>query len=504
VHGLLTRPAATDDTLILRPGEEATLRFAAGDPGSYFYWAILGKHNLDIDEEREVVSGAFIVDSAGPVTPDRILMINIWGRLLDSVTYQNALAINGRSWPYTERFTATTGDSVRWRVINASARPHPMHMHGFYYRIDGRGDGLIDTAYALPQRRLVVTEDLRPFQTMDMAWAPDRPGNWLFHCHIGFHVVPDTRLEPPAPDSHDRMAHDPAVHMAGLVVGITVKPRPGEAPAARINPRRLRLYVQEGVPHQRAPRRLGFVLQRGARPPAPDSVEVPGSVIVTTRGQPTDIMVLNRLHEPAAIHWHGVELESYSDGVAGWSGHDTILAPSIQPGDSFLAHLTLPRTGTFIYHTHMNDIEQLSSGLYGALIVLEPGRRFDPTRDHVYVIGWDGPSDPPYPLLNGESQPPPLTLKAGVPHRFRFVNIGAAQRYIVTILRDTAAVEWRRLAKDGADLPINQAVVTRAAQMVQIGETYDFEWTPVAGTYRLMVPAQDSARADISQQLIAK
>jgi FtsP/CotA-like multicopper oxidase with cupredoxin domain len=90
VHGLLTRPAAADDTLLLRPGEEATVRFAAGDPGTYFYWAILGKHNLDIDEERESVSGAFIVDSAGSVPPDRILMINIWGRVLDSVTYQTS------------------------------------------------------------------------------------------------------------------------------------------------------------------------------------------------------------------------------------------------------------------------------------------------------------------------------------------------------------------------------------------------------------------------------
>ena len=64
-------------------------------------------------------------------------MMNIWGDLLDSTTYRNALAINGRSWPYTERIEATVGDSVRWRVINATARPHPMHLHGFYFRIDG-------------------------------------------------------------------------------------------------------------------------------------------------------------------------------------------------------------------------------------------------------------------------------------------------------------------------------------------------------------------------------
>jgi hypothetical protein len=92
-----------------------------------------------------------------------------------------------------------------------------MHLHGFYYSIEASGDGLRDTLYRPEDRRLVVTEDMRPFETRSVSWSPDRPGNWLFHCHIGFHVVPDTRLEPPAAGSHDRMAHDPGVHMAGLV-----------------------------------------------------------------------------------------------------------------------------------------------------------------------------------------------------------------------------------------------------------------------------------------------
>ncbi len=158
------------------------------------------------------------------------------------------------------------------------------------------------------------------------------------------------------------MAHDPRVHMAGLVVGIVVHPARGAAAPARGGARRLHLYVQEGRRRGRAARALGYVLQRGATPPAPDSVETGSSLLVLTRGEPTDIVVVNRLAETAAIHWHGIELESYSDGVAGWSGAGDHLAPSIEPGDSFVAHLTLPRAGTFIYHTHMNDLEQLTLG----------------------------------------------------------------------------------------------------------------------------------------------
>jgi FtsP/CotA-like multicopper oxidase with cupredoxin domain len=331
-----------------------------------------------------------------------------------------------------------------------------------------------------------------------MTWAPDRPGDWLFHCHIGFHVIPDARLDPPAPGSHDRMAHDPLVHMAGLVVGIVVHPAPGAAEPVRGKARQLHLFVQEGKRRGRAARELGYVLQLGARAPAPDSTGTGSSLLVLTRNQPTDIVVVNRLPEPAAIHWHGIELESYSDGVAGWSGSGTHVAPSIEPGDSFVAHLTLPRAGTFIYHTHMNDIEQLTSGLYGGIVVLEPGRRFDPRRDHVYVAGWDSEQNP-HLLVNGDSLPAPLELKARVPHRFRFVNIGVAAAFPFAIYRDSSLVEWRRLARDGADLPPAQALTEPSVEWLDVGETRDFEFIPSPGAYRVVVG--DPGKPEWAQQL---
>jgi FtsP/CotA-like multicopper oxidase with cupredoxin domain len=251
----------------------------------------------------------------------------------------------------------------------------------------------------------------------------------------------------------------------------------------------MHLFIQEGPPHGRAPRALGFVVERDGRRPRPDSVEIPGSLLVMQRGQPTDIVVINRLKEPASIHWHGIELESYSDGVSGWSGAGDQLAPSIMPGDSFVAHLTLPRAGTFIYHTHLNDLEQLSSGLYGAIVVLEPEQRFDQAHDHVYVVGWDGPVPDPIPsvIVNGDSTAAPLHLEAGVPHRFRFVNIGIALPVLFRIVQDTVMQQWRRLAKDGADLPAGRQVVAPSRQSIQVGETYDFELTPKPGEYTMIV-----------------
>ncbi len=494
LHGFHTRPAEMSDSIRLEPGETRTVRFSAGEPGTYLYRGIIGKYRDRIGggdrdtREREQLAGAFVIDSAGPRRSDRILVINIWGKWKDSTHYQNALAINGKSWPHTERLGATVGDTLRWRVINASARAHPMHMHGFYFRVDAAGDIRRDTLYAPEQRRLVATQQILQGRTFAMTWSPDRPGNWLLHCHLGFHVIPEARLDPPPSRHHFNYAHNPADHMAGLVMGITVQPGRGWKPVAEPPARKLRLFVQEGPRRARAPRSMGFVLQRDSIAPAPDSTEPVASTLVLTRGEPADITVVNRLAEPTGVHWHGIELESYSDGVVGWSGMGKRVAPLIASRDSFTAHLSLPRAGTFIYHTHLNDLEQLTSGLFGGIVVLEPGKRFDPRTDHLYVAGWDGEGIPPHVLVNGDSAPPPVEMAFGTTHRLRFINIGAAGLVRFSLRRDTTLVSWKAIAKDGADLPAVQATVRRAVQVLNVGETYDFEFDPLErGTYNLAI-----------------
>ena len=501
LHGLHTRPAAVDDSIVLRPGERRTVQFFAGDPGTYLYRGRAG--TIDYDRyEREQLAGAFVVDSMATPTPDRILVVNIWGEYADSGFFSNALAINGRSWPRTERIRAQVGDSVRWRVINASNREHPMHLHGFYFRVDARGSAATDTAYAPLSRRLVVTEYMEPRSTMSMTWVPGRPGNWLFHCHLAFHVIPESSRLVRA-GAHASGSHDASEHMSGLVVGIEVQPPRGWREERRENVRALRLFVQEGGRRGRSPTAMGFVLQQGARAPAADSVEFPGSLLVLRQGEPTDITVMNRLREPTGVHWHGIELESWSDGVVGWSGRAGSVAPPIAAGGSFLARLTLPRAGTFIYHTHLNDLTQLTSGLYGAIVVLPPGRDFDPETDHVYIAGWDGPEDPPHQLVNGDSALAPATFRAGRTHRMRFVCIGAAFCGRFSLLRDGKVQEWRVVAKDGADLPAPQATVRPAVARLTVGETLDAEFTPASpGEYALVFGR--IARPVMTQRIVVR
>ena len=491
-RGLNSKPGV--DSVTLRPGETTMRRFVAGAPGTYVYGAVAGVVNRELSE-REQSFGAFVVDSIGGRTDDRIFVMNVWGQGPETA-YRNALAINGRGWPYTERVTAQTGDTLRWRIVNGTGRVHPMHLHGFYFKMLAKANQERVTAIATAKQPMLVTEVMEPFSTMDLEWVAARAGNWLFHCHLAFHAVANTRYTPSF-DAHDHHSGDAAKHMAGLVMGISVLERVRTVAVRRIAPRALRLHVQEGARRGKSERALGFVLQNGASPTA-DSVNIPGSPLILTRGQPTDITVINHLKEATAVHWHGIELESFSDGVAGWSGAPGRHAPAIAPGDSFVAHLTLPRAGTFIYHTHLNDVVQLTSGLYGGIVVLEPGQRYDARRDHLFVLGWDGLGEDL--VVNGDSMPLPRVLDKGVTHRLRFVFIGAVNGHTLTLSDSAGPVTWRAVARDGFEMPAAQRVLLPARFQGWAGQTWDFEFqADTPSSYRLTLgdPAKPAWKGEL-------
>jgi FtsP/CotA-like multicopper oxidase with cupredoxin domain len=472
VGGLSTRPAANTDSIPLLPGETRIFQFLAGDPGTYSYHASPGKIDTNV-REREQGAGALIVDAVGARTDDRILVINGWGEPVDSLAYRNALTINGRSWPATERFAAEVGDTLRWRVINASSRGHPMHLHGFYFNVMSRGSVFADSSAG---GRLAVTEHMREGGTMSIQWTPDRPGNWLFHCHLIYHVVEAARLDGrEGPHSH---VHDPMKHMAGLVSGITVTDPKGLARYSSAPARRFRLFATERQHAGPTGMRMSYVLQRDSKEPAPDSVEHTGGAIILTKGEPAEVTIVNRSHAATSVHWHGLELESYSDGVAGWSGMGMQVAPMIAPNDSFTARLTVPRAGTFMYHTHLNDVEQLLSGAYGPIIVIEPGETFDPRTDHIFTLGRDAARQVPRLVINGDTIGIPLLAKVGETHRFRLINITDAYSPTFTLGNGTSLVTWNPRAKDGADYPEAMRKETTAVQRLNPGEIFDAEWTP--------------------------
>jgi FtsP/CotA-like multicopper oxidase with cupredoxin domain len=496
VHGLFDRTsaAANDVPLIIAPGAVHETSMQLDTPGTYLYWGTTMQRGLNFRTlEDAQLTGALVVDERNAQrVPDRIFVIGMWTDTVHRAGSHRKRVlgvVNGKSWPHTERLERTVGDTVRWRVINASADLHPMHLHGFYYRIDARGDVRRDTAYAPGARPMVVTESMGSGATMRMTWIPERAGNWLFHCHIPEHFGARGPLgmEPP-PGTHHDHAKD---GMNGLVMGVHVRPAVNAA-ATRMStaPRQVRLLVREGRASTPDEPSFRYSLHEGGAEPAIPGERGIGPVIDLTRGEPVQITVVNRLKEATAVHWHGIELESYFDGVPGFSGEPTRITPLIAAGDSFVVRMTPPRSGTFIYHTHADEVRQQHAGLSGALVVSEPGRRRDPARDIPLVITEARAGNGTITtLVNGSASPAPLMLRAGTTYRLRLVQMGVARSAMwAELWRDSSRATWQAIAKDGADLPESARVNGVARIRFGIGETYDFEFTPeVAGPMRLEV-----------------
>ena len=492
VHGLHTRPGGGAAALRIAPGATQSVSFDAGAPGTYYYWGTTT--GLDVtarDGADSQLTGAFVVDPpVGAAPDDRIFVLGLWFIEGGKSPDREILTINGKSWPDTERMNFRVGDQVRWRWINATNSSHPMHLHGFYFTMTSRGTWAADTLIEPRRRNAAATELMLPGATMDMNWQAQREGNWVFHCHFAFHVSNELYLAPKSSDAHAGHGGKVAAHpMAGLVLGIHIAPGAAVTAAKSSDPvRRVRLVVQQHADTTVRPR-LGYAVLADNEAPHADSMSSPGPLLVLRRGQPVAITVINKLHEPTAVHWHGIELESFPDGVPGWSGTPARIMPPIAPQDSFVAEFVPPRAGTFIYHSHSNELGQILGGLVGPLVVLDGTDQLDESRERVFLVSAVGSSaeEVRFGLVNGRFEHPPMQLSANVTYRFRFINIGD-WRVIATLLDNQGFPATRMIAKDGADLA---APVTGPLNMLTgPGETADFEVQLKPGTYRLELKQQ--------------
>lgn len=487
-------PTFREESLRLEPGATGTTRFTPTAEGSFLYYARtlpvygpIGEEIFGGDGPDGPFVGPLIVDPPGtvPSPRERVMLITRWGdRQADPASWAVSwkMMINGRSWPATERLEYTVGDTVTWRVLNASLNNHPMHLHGFYFRVDARGDPVRDTVYAPSDRRLAVTELVDAVGgTLRLTWVPETAGNWLFHCHLVRHMSPVQRLVgEPAVAHHGAGGTDHAQHgMAGMIMGITVHPRPGEAVHAEVPARQLHLFTGRRSGRLGADPGYGFALQDGDVPPAADSVPIPGSPIILTRGETTEIVVHNRLGFPFGVHWHGLELPSRYDGVSDWSGQPGRTTPAIPSGESLAVRITPKRSGTFMYHVHSEPGHELAQGMYGPFLVLEPGQTYDAEHDRLFVLGSHGTDiNAQVPVVNGVSEGAPMEFRSGRTYRLRFMHISSDETKSVRLLNGDQPETWTVVAKDGADLPGSQVRDTPASSRIGVGETFDVVWTP--------------------------
>jgi FtsP/CotA-like multicopper oxidase with cupredoxin domain len=525
VHGLCARSGAACPPLAVPPRDTRQVQFRIDRPGTYHYWATTMGAPVPFRE----LAGGLVVDPPGAPSDDRVLVITEWssltpsqlgeviraddpGKVFAGLKPRLTFVINGLSWPATERLTYRVGETARWRVINLSSQAHPMHLHGFYFEVDGIGDGLTDNPIAPADRHPVVTHLLPPAATMSMTWTPERAGNWLFHCHLMHHVSTERRLNRSPSADHGHAGHDASSGMAGMILGVRVLDAAPAAAgiAAPPSPRKMTLTMERrgagGEPG------FGFGLSGERVPSALATAVVPGPPLVLKRGEPVEITVVNRLGEPTAVHWHGMELDSYYDGVHNWSGIDRKLAPMIEPEGAFVVRFTPQRSGTFMYHTHLHDERQLPLGLYGPMLVIDDDQAYQPEIDHVVVVGRSG-LDPAAPdvllpatplVINGQTAPV-FTWKAGVRHRVRLINITPDSIVSVSLQNAQGPLMWSPAAKDGAPLPDGRRQPIAATQTIAVGETYDFEIDLPPGRRTLWLEVRSTAgKWEAQGQVIAR
>jgi manganese oxidase len=490
VYGL-GKTRGMSDSVVVAPNSTRSVQFKATTPGTYYYTGKRGDGPFGLRPNDDTqLNGVIVVDPPNARTYDRVFVIS-WWFTLDSTSETGlgraTMAINGLSWPHTERIDVVQGDSVHWRVINLTEADHPMHLHGFYFRLESQGNGVRDSAFNASSQLLEVTQVITPFQTMSLSWKPTQPGNWIYHCHYADHLSQKVELDSDKGVLDESMlSHhmsDRPHQMFGLVLGIHVTPH-GTAVHSTGPARTIRLTMREKANAYGKHPGYAFVMDGTPEAANPDAMPVPAPTLILEKGKPVAITIVNRAHDRAAVHWHGIELESYPDGVPGWSGSDNRILPSVGPGDSITVRFTPPRAGTFMYHSHFNEAEQISSGLYGPIIVVEPGQQFDSETNRVLIFGAAGPATNvvvgPFPnfLMNGQAQPGPMSMKAGTTYRFRLINISDNMPLAVSLNAADKPVVWRAVAKDGATLPASLATSRPAMLIFDPGEIYDFEYTP--------------------------
>ncbi len=479
VHGFYERPGDHSAVLVVEPGETREVRFDAGAPGVYLYWARTpdgaSEHGRVLDA---LLGGALVVDRPGEdPTADRIFVFERWNGPMRT-------AINGKSWPFTERLEAEVGKPVRWKMVNASDLSHPMHLHGFHFRLDGVGDGASYRTFDYGMRPEEFTHSADIMETFAITWVPREPGRWLYHCHRMPHMrmpVPiDTRYAEIPEHNPDHVGMEKwesgFAGMGGMILGITVKGPSRLDTENGWNPRRrLRMDIgnKEGTTHLYE---IG-IEDLDSDQPAAHSSGLTGPLLLVRQGEHTEITVANHARAPTSVHWHGLEIESYYDGVPWWSGIGERRAPEIETGHEFRVKMIPQRAGSFIYHTHWHDHDQLTGGVHGPMVVLGPDEAYDPETDKSFLVSLS-PREPfgaSVLLVNGSPQPRAQRLKAGVRYRFRFMNITpTADQLRISLLGPTGPVEWRQIAKDAAE--VHNAEAQEAVQVVAVGETFDFEY----------------------------
>ncbi|MCM5662504.1 multicopper oxidase domain-containing protein [Galbibacter mesophilus] len=258
---------------------------------------------------------------------------------------------------------------------------------------------------------------------------------------------------------------------------------------------------------------------------------IPGPVLEFNEGDLALINVTNKMDEETSVHWHGLILPNFYDGVP------YLTTPPIKPGTTFQYRIPINQSGTYWYHSHTMLQEQ--SGVYGSIIIQPKEKTLEYDKDLVVVLSdWTNENpmnvlrnlkrgnewyqvkkgtavplsrvikegafgaqlkfwrdrmegadiaDIYYPafLMNGEMLVEYPEFKAGEKVRLRFINASASTYYWMDFGGGNPTI----VSSDGVDIQ----PVSKNRFLFAIAETYDVIVTMPNGTLEVTATAQDGS-----------
>jgi len=259
---------------------------------------------------------------------------------------------------------------------------------------------------------------------------------------------------------------------------------------------------------------------------------IPGPVLEFTEGEYAVIYVKNEMSEETSVHWHGLLLPNFYDGVP------YLNTPPIEPGHTQKYEFPIKQSGTYWYHSHTMLQEQ--SGVYGSIVIQPKEKTLDYDKELVLMLSdwtnekpmnvlrnlkrgneWYGIrkgtstplnkviargafgaqlnfwrqrmggadiADVYYPafLINGEESIEYPEFKPGEKVRLRIIDGGASTSFWMTFGGDDPLL----VSADGLDV----VPVKKNKTFIGIAEAYDFIVTiPENGKIEFRITAQDGS-----------
>jgi FtsP/CotA-like multicopper oxidase with cupredoxin domain len=189
--GLLEKPIDLTEVLIT-PGERMDILAGPFAEGESFYIESLPHNRMTFLKAKrqqfaKVIVGENKKSSAGiPEVTGRIVPLatheapvnrKIKLSVGPSLKYGIDFLVNNKV--HANDKPVNVGELQIWEISNTSLMDHPFHLHGFYFQV-------LEVNKKAPEYiSWKDTINLPPRSKVKIAWIPDnRPGVWMYHCHI--------------------------------------------------------------------------------------------------------------------------------------------------------------------------------------------------------------------------------------------------------------------------------------------------------------------------------